>query len=120
MIRLHLRVCLQLKEVQLWTAANCCSNPGGGQHDPCPAVDATDLEGLQDRIVPVQGDANDHVAGQVNAKDATKGHYPAHEVTRVPLYRRIPGDLQRDHDKGDEQIRNGQVHQHCVDAGGGA
>lgn len=115
-----LRVRLQLEQVQLRGTANRSPDPGGGQHDPRATVDPGDLQGLQDRVVTVQGDADDHVARQINPEDSAEGHYPTHGVPCVPFDGGRQNDLGGDQDEGDKQIRDRQVHQHRVDSRGGA
>ena len=46
---------------------------------------------------PINGDADENVGGQEEAKDPEECHDPAKRVARHPHDRRGPGDLQRHH-----------------------
>ena len=47
--------------------------------------------------VPVDGDADDDVAGEEESEDAEEGADAAEEVAPVPRHGRVPTDLQRHH-----------------------
>lgn len=78
-------MCLQLEEVHLRCTTNGRAQPSGGQHDAGATVNAGNLQRLQNRIVAVQRDTDDDVAGQVDAEHSAEGHYSAHRIPGEPL-----------------------------------
>ena len=49
--------------------------------------------------IPVNGDADDDVAGEEEAEDPDEGAESTHQVSGPPRHRHGPSDLQRHHQK---------------------
>ena len=48
-------------------------------------------------FLPVEGNADEDVAGEEEAEDPEEGEHPAEQVPRRPHHRGSPADLQRHH-----------------------
>lgn len=66
--------------------------------------------------LPINGNANQYKARQIETKNTEKAHQTAHKVGGLPLDGVGPGHLQWHQEEGDQKISNGQVHQHDVNA----
>lgn len=68
------------------------------------------------RNLPVDGNADQNEAGQIETEHAEEGHQAAHQFAGAPLHGVRPADFERHQDECDKQVGQGQMDQHQVHA----